>query len=157
MEAQSPYEILTADSVVTERRLSHRLFLHWLMQAGEAPYASYEDISPDQLGEDWDWCFILDVEKSSDFPYFTHLGKQLAGYSGVLLTGCSDWSCTVLDKATEKVEEMLRDRAPLLVQDELTLFNKNRLLFRSILLPLSDDQRTITHVLGAANGKLADA
>jgi len=140
-----------------ERRLSHRLFLYWLLQCGDRDFAALNDIDPAMLRDDWDWCFVIDVKRSVDFPYFEHLGAHLAKYSGVLLSGQRDWRATVLDKATEKFREVLAARAPLLLEDDLTLFDGRRLLFRSIMLPLSDDQRAVDHILGAANGKVVEA
>ncbi|MEL7028164.1 MAG: hypothetical protein AAGL49_02900 [Pseudomonadota bacterium] len=140
-----------------ERRLSHRLFLYWLLQCRERDFASLEDVDPSVIKDDWGWCYIIDVNRSKEFPFFEHLGEQLAKYSGVLLSGDRDWKATLLDKATEKFQEILAERAPILIEDELTLFDGRRLLFRSIMLPLSYDQRNIDHILGAANGKVVDA
>ncbi|MEM1103555.1 MAG: PAS domain-containing protein [Pseudomonadota bacterium] len=138
-----------------ERRLSHRIFLYWLLACGDRPFANRGDIDPGELDEDWDWCFILNVRRSTDFPYFEHLGKNLAKFSGVLLSGRGDWSATVLDKATEKFDELQKHKAPIMIEDSLTLYDGRKLLFRSIMLPLSNDQHNVEHVLGAANGKIA--
>jgi len=40
------------------------------------------------------------------------------------------------------------------VEEELTQFDNKKLLFCSVLLPLSDDQETINYLLGAANGTI---
>ena len=141
-------------AVHEERRLSQRVFLYWLMVCQSRPFAAFDEIESEILGDDWDWCFVIDVARSEEFPFFVHLGASLARYSGVMLSGQKDWTCTLLDKATEKLQETLSHRAPLLVEEELTLFDGREFKFRSILLPLSDDQRNITQVLGAANGKL---
>ncbi|GAB4537686.1 MAG: hypothetical protein Tsb0010_16800 [Parvularculaceae bacterium] len=138
-----------------ERRLAQRVFLYWLLRCKDRPYAKPEDIEPEAIGRDWDWCFVIDAARSCGFPYFTHLGQKLAGFSGVLLSG-RDWTQTLLDKATQKFQQTLEERAPVLIEEEVTLYNRQRLLCRSILLPLSEDGRNITHVLGAANGKICN-
>ena len=150
------HKFLPWDMRAVERRLSQRVFFHWLVKCGARDFARLQDIEPQDLGVDWDWCFVIDVERSIDFPFFNHLGTELSRFSNVLLSGRSDWTHTVLDKATEKFREALADRGPILVEDELQLYDGRRLLFRSIMLPLSDDQRNINYLLGAANGKLVE-
>jgi len=50
--------------------------------------------------------------------------------------------------------EALERGAPVLVEEELTQYDNRKLLLRSVLLPLSDNQNTIDHLLGAAHGIL---
>ena len=137
-----------------ERRLSQRIFLYWLMACRDRPFAACSEIDPAVMGEDWGWCFIIDISRSEEFPFFTHLGERLARFSGVLLSGQNDWKMTVLDRATNKFRDAIDSRAPVLAEEEMALFDGRLLKFRSIFLPLSDDQRSVTHILGAANGKL---
>ncbi len=59
---------------------------------------------------------------------------------------------TLLDKAVRKYREALAQRTTVPTEEELILCNGGTLLFRSVLLPLSDDRVTINFLLGAANG-----
>jgi hypothetical protein len=140
-----------------ERRLNQRVFSHWEDKRPSDGFPSPGDIRAEELGDDWENCYILDAGGDHGYPKFDYLGRQLARFSGVFLSGRKDWNQTVLDKATEQVSKVLRTRGPVLCDDELTLFDGRRLLFRSVLLPLSADGSSITHLLGAANGKLCEA
>ena len=104
----------------------------------------------------WPHCFILDVANFRDFPYFHYLGPRLARYSGIFLSGRYDWSRTLLKKSVCHYREALERRAPVLLEEELTQYDNTKLLFRSILLPLSDDGDSINYLLGAANGTVRE-
>jgi hypothetical protein len=142
---------------LAERRLNRRVYGYWDAKCRAAGFPRPADISAEELGEDWPYCFILDISGCFGFCKFDFLGQELAKFSGVFLSGRRDWTLTVLDKATGQVSKVVESGGPVFCDDELTLFDGRRLLFRSVLLPLSADQMTITHLLGAANGKLADA
>jgi hypothetical protein len=142
---------------VDERRLNQRVFQYWQDHRPPGGFPAPADICAEALEEDWESCFILDARGDHGYPKFDYLGRRLAKFSGVFLSGRTDWNRTVLDKATEQVAKTLSTKGPVLCDDELTLFDGRRLLFRSVLLPLSADGATITHLLGAANGKLVDA
>jgi hypothetical protein len=46
-------------------------------------------------------------------------------------------------------------KMPVLVEDRMTLFDGGKLLFCSVILPLSSDQKQIDYLLGGANGKIS--
>lgn len=143
------------DSAAGEhRRLIWRLLSYWEEQRGERDFPALADIDPAAIHHLWPYCFVLDVSNYAGFPYFQHLGPALARYSGVFLSGPNDWSHTLLKRAVHHYQEALSREAPVLVEEKLTLFDNQQLLFRSVLLPLSDDQRKVDHLLGAANGSL---
>ncbi|MFQ5972871.1 MAG: PAS domain-containing protein [Alphaproteobacteria bacterium] len=133
-----------------------RLLAYWERQRGDRSFPALADIDSATIGDMWPWCLILDTVNGRDFPCFSYLGPMLARYSGIFLSGKTDWTHTLLDKSVQRFRETLEHRAPVLIEDELALYDGRRLLFRSILLPLSDDGQVIDHVLGAANGKLVD-
>ncbi len=137
-----------------EKRLIWRLLNYWEQQRGDRDYPSLDDINPAAIGEIWPYCFLLDVEHYRTFPYFQYLGPGLAKYSGIFLGGQRDWSFTLLKKAVCHFREALERGAPVLVEEELTQYDNQKLLLRSVLLPLSADQVTIDHLLGAAHGIL---
>ena len=105
----------------------------------------------------WPSCFVLEMNSNTEAPYFHYLGDSLAKYSGVFLGGENDWSLTLLDKATERLRDTVDHRQPVMLEDEILRYDGTRLLFRSILMPLSDDGENINYVLGAANGKILSA
>ncbi len=167
MARPSPMEAVASDRSVTgrngkspaspipegkEKRLIWRLLNYWEQQRGDRDYPSLADIDPTAIGEIWPYCFLLDVEHYRTFPYFQYLGPSIAKYSGIFLGGQRDWSFTLLKKAVYHFREALERGAPVLVEEELTQYDNRKLLLRSVLLPLSDDQETIDHLLGAAHG-----
>ena len=137
-----------------EKRLIWRLLNYWEQQRGDRDYPSLGDIDPAAIGEIWPYCFLLDVEHYRTFPYFQYLGPSLAKYSGIFLGGQRDLSFTLLKKAVCHFREALERGAPVLVEEELTQYDNRKLLLRSVLLPLSDNQESIDHLLGAAHGIL---
>ena len=144
-----PCELPTG--VRNQRRLVWRLLTYWEQQRGERDFPALAEIDSQEIEEMWPHCFILDVANFRDFPYFQYLGPSLARYSGVFLSG-QDWAMTLLRKAVWHYREVLERSAPILVEEELTQYDNQKLLFRSVMLPLSDDQVKINYVLGAANG-----
>ena len=138
---------------VRQRRLVWRLLTYWEQSCGDRDFPGLGDIKPDEIPDMWPHCFVLDVANFRDFPYFHYLGASLARYSGVFLSG-QDWAMTLLRKAVWHYREVLERSAPILIEEELTQYDNRRLLFRSVMLPLSDDQVSINYVLGAANGTI---
>lgn len=149
----------TADGSLqgVERRLVYRIMRHWQKQCGGRRYPSLSDIDPGAISDMWPSCFVLETSSSTEAPYFHYLGDSLAKYSGVFLGGEKDWSLTLLDKATERLRDAVDHRQPVMLEDEIVRYDGTRLLFRSILMPLSDDGENINYVLGAANGKILSA
>lgn len=140
-----------------ERRLNRRLLSYWQELCDGRRFPCISELSADALGEDWDDCFILETSDGCEFPNFVFLGRRLAKFSGVFLSGKRDWTCTVLDKATEAVSQAVASENWVLAEDELVLFDGRELLFRSALLPMSANGETITHIFGGANGILRPA
>jgi hypothetical protein len=141
---------------LAERRLTHRLKLYWEDKRCGREFPALADIVPAEIAELWPWCFLLDVGQSRAFPYFRYLGFELSRYSGVFLSGETDWASTLLDKAVANYADVLSHRLPVVIEDEISRFDRRMLLFRATLLPLSTDGNRIDYVLGAANGKLVD-
>ncbi|MEZ5892158.1 MAG: hypothetical protein R3C58_03300 [Parvularculaceae bacterium] len=115
-----------------DRRLTRRLVDVWA-RAARGQFPSWEAMQTLELGEDWDWMFVIDVEKSVGFPFFVYLGEQLAKLSDVHLSGETDWTMTVLDKATADMFAAVASEAPHFREDELTLCDGRRL--RSVSSP----------------------
>jgi len=143
-----------AKSARGQRRLIWQLLDYWEAKRQDRDFPSLDDIDPEEIAELWPYCFVLDVKNFRDVPYFHYLGPKLARYSGVFLSGRHDWSRTLLKKAVCHYKEALTRRAPVLVEEDLTQYDNKCLLFRSVLLPLSDDGTAINYLFGAANGKI---
>lgn len=139
-----------------ERRLVGRLLAYWHHLCEGRSYPALVDVDPAQIGDDWRWSFILDTKSYSDIPNFSYIGPDIAKYSGIYLSGADSFTTTLLDLATHRLARVYSEGCPLLIEDDVVRFDGKRLMFRAVLLPLSDDGETINFVLGAANGKLED-
>ncbi|MFQ5563087.1 MAG: hypothetical protein ACE5FO_05915 [Parvularculaceae bacterium] len=137
---------------VTERRLTRRVHAVWEQLKGEK-LPDWRTIRRADMNDDWAWCFAVDWRLSQRYPYFIYLGDQLSSFSNVFLSGARECETTLLEKATQWMSEAARDCAPSFHDDDVTLYDGRRALLRSVILPLADDGETVTHILGAANGR----
>lgn len=148
---------LFGDSAVApaaDRRLTRRLVDVWA-RAARGQFPSWQAMQDADLGEDWNWAFVVDLEKSVGFPYFVYIGDRLARLSDVYLSGEDNWTLTVLDKATADIYAAVAGEAPYFRDDALALCDGRRLLFRSVTAPLAEDGANISHIIGVASGRLA--
>ena len=136
-----------------DRRLGRRLVDAWA-RAARGHFPSWTAFQEMDLGDDWDWIFAVDLEKSAGFPFFIYLGDKLSKLSDVYLSGETDFTLSLLDLAAADIFTAAAGQAPHFRDDELTLFDGRRIEFRAVTAPLADDGSTITHVVGAANGRL---
>ncbi|WP_411818720.1 hypothetical protein [Hyphococcus sp. DH-69] len=138
----------------TDRRLTRRMVDVWARSA-RGQFPSWAAMKETGLGPDIDWMFVVDIHRSIGFPYFTFMGERLARLSDVHLRGENDWTMTVLDKATADINAAVATEAPHFRDDELTLCDGRQLLFRVVTAPLAENGTNITHVVGAASGRVA--
>jgi len=143
-------------ALLGEQRLIRRLHAYWDAKCSKRPYPSLDDITVAEIADLWPHCFVLDAA-SQQTPYFLYLGPELARYTGVFLSGGQSWSQTLLDKAVDRFHEALDERRPVVTEDTVRLYDGSRLLYRSVLLPLGDNDSQINFLLGAANGQLVNA
>ncbi len=142
-------------SPAADRRMTQRLLNAWA-RATRGRFPAWSDMRRIDLGADWNWAFVVDLEKSVGFPYFIYLGRSLAKLSDVYLTGADDWTISLLDKASCDIQAAVKAEAPHFRDDDLILCDGRRVLFRSVTAPLAEDGETITHVFGAASGRFAE-
>lgn len=140
-----------------ERRLVGRMLAYWHHLCEGRTFPALVDVRPHEIGDDWRWSFVLDTTSYNDIPNFRYIGPEVAKYSGIYLSGNDSFTSTLLDLATHRLARVFSEGCPLLIEDDVTRYDGKRLLFRAVLLPLSDDGEKINFVLGAANGKLDEA
>ena len=146
-----------------EQRLVYQLKNYWDSKRDGEAFPKLSDIRGEEIPDIWPSCFILDTKFS--YPYFEYLGRNLAKYSCVYAYLGGEGSTmrtefdkaeldrTVLDIAVVGYADVVKNREPRIAEDEIRLYDNQKILFRAILLPLSEDGETINFVLGAANGK----
>lgn len=136
-----------------DRRLTQRLIEVWLRTA-RGRFPSWSDMRRVDLGDDWNWVFVVDLEKSAAFPHFIYLGSRLAQLSSVYLATATDFSLSLLDEATASINLAVASEAPRQFANDLTLADGRKVQFRSMTAPLAEDGENITHVVGCAFGRI---
>lgn len=145
-----------AAAPAADRRITRRLVDEW-SRAARGRFPCWQALQERDFGDDWNWMFAVDIEKSVGFPYFVYLGSCLAKLSDVHLSGAADWTMSLLEKASSDVYAAVAAQAPHFREDTLTLCDGRRVLLRAVTVPLADDGENITHVAGAASGRFAKA
>lgn len=139
----------------SDRRMAQRLLSVWA-QAARGSFPSWAEMRAVDLGNDWNWVFVVDLKQSIGFPYFTYLGSELAKLSAIYLQGETDWTLSLLDMAAANIDAAVAAAGPVHHDNDLTLCDGRQILFRSMTAPLAEDGEYVSHVVGCASGRLAD-
>lgn len=137
-----------------ERRLVLRLLAHWRELCGERAFPSFADIDPDQMPNMWANCLVLDCVGHAENPVFRTIGKDLADRIDMDLVDrfvADAPEKTLIAVTVAYAGEVLRKKVPISRGGEYFNSDGVRVLYRSILLPMSDDGETVSGLLGAAN------
>ena len=137
-----------------ERRLVLRLLTHWRAICGERDYSSFAEVDPAAMPNMWGSCFALEVIGHEEDPFFWAAGDEIVTYvpSPLIGTPVSAWTPdTLIGVAVSHARDVLRKGVPMSHGDEFMKIDGTRVLYLSILLPMSDDGETISGLLGAAN------
>jgi hypothetical protein len=125
-----------------ERRLVWRVLRHWTEVADRGRFPQRDEIDPWILSEDGANCLLIAVEAPIELSHFVAVGVNLA----VALCPTDTLAGVLLSR----VPRVVSARRGLIIEGGATLRDMG-ILYRSVLLPLSDDGIEIDHVLGAAN------
>jgi hypothetical protein len=138
----------------SERRLVLRLLKYWRgLQDGDwfPPFSAIDNV---EIADMWNDSFVLDLAGHENDPVFRWFGNGIACRCGGSLIGRHvsevPENCLASVVVTY-LDDVLAREAPMSRGGELVLWNGVRILYRSILMPLSDDGKTITGILGGAN------
>ena len=146
-------DMLIERPVMLDRRLVFRLLGHWreLILDGELP--SFASLDLVELADVWPFCFALDTTEFADDPIIRVAEPAIAADAGRIVgRHLSDLpGSTLLGHACSYVQEVLRKRVPISRGGSIIRPDGTRILYRSILLPMSDDGHAICGLLGAAN------
>jgi len=136
-----------------ERRLVLRVLSRWQEACGEErDWPTRADIDPAQFGADWRNCFILALPEGGE-PFYLYSGEAFAGPGWAEAAGrrVSEFpDGTLLSAAARFVPRVIARGIPMSKGGPGENFGR-RILYRSILLPLSQDGTRIDTLLGAAN------
>ena len=138
-----------------ERRLVLRLLAYWDDLRNDRDYPRADDIDAGTIGDDWAQCFLLRLTGASlGESRLLHVGDGLLGDlpDGSPATLGQVPETALLHHAAGFGAQTLAKGVPVSLGGEAAL-SDGKTLFRSILLPLSNDGATIDHLLGAVNGR----
>jgi hypothetical protein len=157
MTSTSILRRIEAPSVVTERRAVVRVLQHWRMAARSRPLPSRNDIDPVAIAADWRNCFLIDLFGHGGAS-FTYVGPALRIPAWGEAVGCRVTDCppgTILFVASNYIDKVVESRLPV-THSGAAMHAGFPVLFRSILLPLSDNGTHVTALLGSANYRRVD-
>lgn len=137
-----------------ERRMVLRLLSQWREWCGGDQYPSFASVDPTQIAEIWGYCFVLDIIGHEDNPVVRTVGKELQDYLPEQVRNCalSDVPAgSLIEHAASYYHEILDRGVPISRGGEFVKYDGMKVLYRSIIMPMSDDGINISGLLGAAN------
>jgi hypothetical protein len=137
-----------------ERRMVHRLLVHWRNAQGDELFPSLDAVLERDLGDIGPSIFVLGVSDGEGEPAFERVGESFAGEVSGDLTGQPVSAApegTLLAQAVGYYDKVLSKKIPITTGGEFRHVQGGTVLYRSIILPLSESGGTIDFLLGAAN------
>jgi PAS domain len=135
-----------------ERRLVERVLRYWTELATRRGFPRRDDIDPWMIGDDWMNCLLVAVRSPIDRSYFIAVGENLISADSQLPNGTSIArfpSNTLASAMLSLLPQVLSARRCLLAEG-MAKYQGTAILYRSALLPLSEDGAVIDHALGAS-------
>ncbi len=142
-----------------ERRMVLRLIAHWRELCGERTIPSFKHFDPIDIPDIWDSAFVLDLAGHKDDPAFRLVGDCFAA-AGTPLRNVRVSEVpenTLAEKSVSFYREVIQRGVPVSRGGEFVKSDGMVVLYRGVILPMSDDGEAISGLLGAANCReLAD-
>lgn len=128
---------------------------YWRERAGAGAFPLLRDIDLAALGEDSGYCLLIRLAATIERSSFLYVGRNLCRPEGAGLEGRAVLDCppqTVLHRATSYLSRVVDKGVPVSMGGAIVAPG-SLILYRSILMPLSEDGSTLTAVFGAANSR----
>jgi hypothetical protein len=141
-----------------ERRMVHRLLMHWRGAQHTDEIPKRDDVLSRDLGDLEDCLYVLDIR--GEEPVFDIIGSNLLADGGKALIGevISDTpSNTLLGQAIKYYSKVQIKQIPITLGGEFNHENGTTILYRSLIAPMRDEDGGDSYLLGAANCKVKDA
>ncbi len=143
----------TAKELQSQRRLVSRMLKHWDERTGERRFPSKSEINEQVAGADWAHCALIALAADLEESQFLAVGPKLLDAPGPSLEGQAIGACphsSLLHALLAYLPRCIESVGPLAVSGSAQHGGYD-ILYRAILLPLSEDGATIDAVLVAAN------
>lgn len=138
-----------------ERRLVLRLLDYWRQMAGDGDWPQPESVDPTAIPDMWTFCFMIDQPNgAARLSYVGDYHKEMYGADPTGLTVAQVDKDTLIGRSASFVQDVLAKGVPVTYGSQFVDKQGRGLLYRSILLPLSADGKTISVVLGGANCRI---
>lgn len=140
-----------------EKRLVLRLLGIWRAACRDDCYPSSADMEAERVDDIWDHGFVLDLTDPEGGPIFREAGPAFAAHAADAGVPLRDLpvdrapQATLVANALCCLDEVMHKRVPVSHGGKFVDRAGNEILYRTILLPLSDDGETMTGLMGAAN------
>ena len=136
-----------------DRRLIMRVLAVWKKAAGDRAFPRRSQIDPRLFGRDWSHCVLIDIDPALAHSRLAYVGEILRDpswppFERQCISDCLDGS--LLQLATGQIGVVLARGVPISFGGS-AVHDEGPILYRSILLPLSEDDVAIDGVLGAVN------
>lgn len=148
------------DYATMERRLVARLLKYWRsLGGGLGRPAAYSDIDHTKIGQEWDWCFVLDCRADAGDPTLVYIGGGLVrefDSDPTEHTVSEIDSSKLLGQALSRHGTAVRRKLPVVLNGAYGIAQDRMVLFRGIFLPLNGDGGDFGYLLGAATRLVKD-
>jgi hypothetical protein len=141
------------DGAAQEQRLVMRVLARWRGLCAGTVLPRRSQIDPQLFGQDWSYCLLVDIDPRPERSRFAFVGEQLRDPNWPTLERQSLAECqenTLLHVATSYLSRVLAKGVPISTGG-VGLHQGAPIVYRSILLPLSESGSRIDGMLGAAN------
>jgi hypothetical protein len=146
----------TADQLATplqDRRLVARMLHHVTKGAASERLPRLNDVDPWLVGDDWANCALVRVRRPLEQSVFIVVGANLSPSRRMVLDGEPISRCpqtTLLGTSLSFLARAADERSLLMIEGTAVHLDAP-ILYRSLLVPLSEDDQKIEAVLIAAN------
>jgi hypothetical protein len=143
----------TTKDLQSQRRLVSRMLKHWDDRTGERRFPNKTEINEQVAGADWAHCALIALGSDLEQSQFLSVGPKLLDAPGPPLEGQPIGACphsSLLHALLGYLPRCIESVGPLAVSGSAQHGGYD-ILYRAILLPLSEDGATIDAILIAAN------
>lgn len=131
-----------------DRRLTRRVLSKWIAITEERRLPRRAEVSAEAFGDDWSACAVLKLAPEFSKSQFVYLGDQLSftGNIGMARVFGDVADDPIFQRVGRIVLAVVSTPFPIDLDGVCVTGNQVR-LFRSLALPLSEDNRVVDHVL----------
>lgn len=135
-----------------EKRITFQLYNYWFGLADNCGIPPLKSLSPEDIAPYKNNMVLIDLRDPDNEPTLQVVGQLLSQDLDIDLNlkGISDIPRrTLLSRITDHYMEVLGNRTPISFDAEFLNKAREKILYRGILLPFSDDGENINFILGA--------